>query len=165
MGDNYITTERLNDSNVLFVKICKNCGTESNDGLDGNDCDCGSPNFVLIDANPINYFNRYTQKQKDELIKEALQLSDEEYVELKNKWFEVNESLAETEMYKRYEDGKETLAIPKPVIKNTPKCPTCNSTNVAKISTAKKAFGFAAVGIFSSNFGKTMECKNCGYKF
>lgn len=48
---------------------------------------------------------------------------------------------------------------------NTPKCPTCGSTNVSKISTAKKAFGFAAVGVFSSNFGKTMKCKNCGHKW
>ena len=48
---------------------------------------------------------------------------------------------------------------------NTPKCPTCGSTNVEKISTTKKAFGFVAVGVFSSNFGKTMECKNCGYKW
>lgn len=49
----------------------------------------------------------------------------------------------------------------KPVIK----CPTCGSTNVSKISTAKKAVGFATVGVFSSNFGKTMECKKCGYKW
>lgn len=48
---------------------------------------------------------------------------------------------------------------------NTPKCPTCGSTNVNKISTAKKAAGFLAVGVFSSNLGKTMECKNCGYKW
>ena len=49
--------------------------------------------------------------------------------------------------------------------KNIPKCPTCGSTNVNKISSVKKATGFFAVGIFSSNFGKTMECKNCGYKW
>lgn len=48
---------------------------------------------------------------------------------------------------------------------NKPKCPTCGSTNISKISTGKKAIGFAAVGVFSSNFGKTMECKNCGYKW
>ena len=48
---------------------------------------------------------------------------------------------------------------------NVPKCPTCGSTNVSKISTAKKAAGFITVGVFSSNFGKTMECKNCGYKW
>ena len=48
---------------------------------------------------------------------------------------------------------------------NVPKCPTCGSTNVEKISTAQKAFGFALVGLFSSNLGKTMHCKNCGYKW
>ena len=48
---------------------------------------------------------------------------------------------------------------------NIPKCPTCGSTNVEKISTTKKAIGFVAVGVFSSNFGKTMHCKNCGYKW
>ena len=48
---------------------------------------------------------------------------------------------------------------------NIPKCPTCGSTNICKISTSKKALGFVTVGIFSSNFGKTMECKQCGYKW
>ena len=47
----------------------------------------------------------------------------------------------------------------------SPRCPTCGSTNVSKISSGKKAFGFAVVGFFSSNFGKIMECKNCGYKW
>lgn len=48
---------------------------------------------------------------------------------------------------------------------NIPKCPTCGSTNVNKISATKKALGFITVGVFSSNLGKTMECKNCGYKW
>lgn len=48
---------------------------------------------------------------------------------------------------------------------NVPKCPTCGSTNVNKISGAKKAAGFITVGVFSSNFGKSMECKSCGYKW
>lgn len=53
----------------------------------------------------------------------------------------------------------------KPKESNKPKCPTCGSINIQKISTGKKAIGFVAVGVFSSNFGKTMECKNCGYKW
>lgn len=48
---------------------------------------------------------------------------------------------------------------------NVPKCPTCGSTNVHPISTAKKAFGFALVGLFSSNLGKSYECENCKYKW
>ena len=48
---------------------------------------------------------------------------------------------------------------------NVPRCPTCGSTNVHPISTAKKAFGFALVGLFSSNLGKSYECENCKYKW
>ena len=48
---------------------------------------------------------------------------------------------------------------------NTPKCPTCGSINVKPISATKKATGFVLAGVFSSNFGKSYECKNCGYKW
>lgn len=48
---------------------------------------------------------------------------------------------------------------------NIPKCPTCGSTNIEKISLSKKAIGGAMFGLFSSNVRKTMYCKNCGYKW
>ena len=48
---------------------------------------------------------------------------------------------------------------------NTPKCPTCGSTNVHPISTAKKATGFVLAGVFNSSFGKSYECENCKYKW
>lgn len=48
---------------------------------------------------------------------------------------------------------------------NIPKCPTCGSTNIQKISVGKKAFGGAVFGIFSSDIRNTMHCKNCGYKW
>lgn len=49
---------------------------------------------------------------------------------------------------------------------NTPRCPTCGSTNVEKISGVSK-FGKAALfGIFSvGTLTKTFRCKNCGMKF
>lgn len=48
---------------------------------------------------------------------------------------------------------------------NKPKCPTCGSLNVEKISTGKKVFGVAMFGLFSSDVRNTMHCKNCGYKW
>lgn len=48
---------------------------------------------------------------------------------------------------------------------NQPKCPTCGSTNVEKISVTKKAFGSAMFGIFSSDVRNSMHCKNCGAKW
>lgn len=46
-----------------------------------------------------------------------------------------------------------------------PKCPTCGSTSVEKISLTQKAVGGALFGLFSSNVRNTMHCKNCGYKW
>lgn len=48
---------------------------------------------------------------------------------------------------------------------NKPKCPTCGSTNVEKISFGKKAVGGALFGLLSSDVRKSMHCKNCGYKW
>lgn len=70
------------------------------------------------------------------------------------------ELLGENEYFAR-----EVGFVEQPTPQNIPRCPTCGSTNVEKISTAQKAFGFALVGLFSSNLGKTMHCKNCGYKW
>lgn len=48
---------------------------------------------------------------------------------------------------------------------NTPKCPTCGSTNIKKISATKRWVGTGLFGIASSDMGKTMQCENCGYKW
>lgn len=103
-----------------------------------------------------------------------------------------NEELIDNEIYKKWNDNKrnEYMRKYKPMYEtkpssvtvnklsvpiqykqditqqqNIPTCPTCGSTNVHPISTAKKATGFVLAGVFSSNFGKTMHCKQCGYKW
>lgn len=72
------------------------------------------------------------------------------------------------DMYRCRENKEKLLqqaSLDKQIESNKPKCPTCGSTKVKKISTASKAVGFALVGIFSSNLGKQMQCENCGYKW
>ena len=46
-----------------------------------------------------------------------------------------------------------------------PKCPTCGSTNIQKISGTKRWLSTGLFGIASSDVGKSMVCKNCGYKW
>lgn len=46
-----------------------------------------------------------------------------------------------------------------------PTCPTCGSTNIEKISAAKKVGGSLLFGIFSSDIRNSMHCKDCGYKW
>lgn len=48
---------------------------------------------------------------------------------------------------------------------NKPHCPTCNSTNVKKISGLSKAGSVAMWGIFSQKVKKQMHCNNCGYEW
>lgn len=46
-----------------------------------------------------------------------------------------------------------------------PKCPTCGSTNVEKISTINRAVSIGVAGLASDKIGKQFCCKNCGYKW
>lgn len=48
---------------------------------------------------------------------------------------------------------------------NVPKCPTCGSTNIKKISGTKRWVGTGLFGLASSDLGKTMQCNSCGYKW
>lgn len=49
---------------------------------------------------------------------------------------------------------------------NKPKCPICQSTNLSKITTAKKVMKIAAFGIFGmGDNGKTWKCNSCGSRF
>lgn len=46
-----------------------------------------------------------------------------------------------------------------------PKCPTCGSTNIKKISTASKVAGAAMFGLFSKTARSQFCCNSCGYKW
>lgn len=48
---------------------------------------------------------------------------------------------------------------------NAPKCPTCNSTNISRISGTHRVVSTGLLGLASSDIGKTMCCKSCGYKW
>ena len=48
---------------------------------------------------------------------------------------------------------------------NTPKCPTCQSTNIQKIGKLEHAASVGVFGLFSKKINKTFECNNCGYSW
>lgn len=53
-----------------------------------------------------------------------------------------------------------------PLTHNLPKCPTCGSANVHKISGVSKAASGALFGVFSLGYiSKTFQCDNCGYQW
>lgn len=67
--------------------------------------------------------------------------------------------------YTSFHNEKPITTISSPQTQNIPKCPTCGSTNISKISDTKRFVTTGLFGLASSNIGKTMECKNCGYKW
>lgn len=48
---------------------------------------------------------------------------------------------------------------------NQPHCPTCGSTDIQKISGTKRWLSTGLFGLASSDIGKSMCCKKCGYKW
>lgn len=126
--------------------ICKFCGSILNDtGM----------TYAEYESQSTTLYNQMSEKRKNIHFVEAMRkLKETDPVKY--------EIAMQRHMAKLNED-KQTQAID--CSAGQPKCPTCGSTNINKISSGKKAIGFLTVGVFSSNFGKTMECKNCGYKW
>ena len=48
---------------------------------------------------------------------------------------------------------------------NKPKCPTCSSINLKKISSTSKVINTAVFGFFGTKRYKTFHCNNCGYEW
>ena len=49
--------------------------------------------------------------------------------------------------------------------KNIPKCPTCQSTDIKKVSTASKAGSVFMWGLLSQKVKKQWHCNNCDYEW
>ena len=143
---------------MSFYKYCPKCGdiTFINDVTNCNFCN--EPYIVTDYEWILNDGGRGVTKRKEifEKYVKPNPLFDEE---LYNKRIALEKKQEEISSYRLRMEKQQTQRA------NIPKCPTCGSTNVEKISTAQKAFGFALVGLFSSNLGKTMHCRNCGYKW
>lgn len=48
---------------------------------------------------------------------------------------------------------------------NIPKCPTCGSTRIKKLSMTRRVVSVGMLGMASRSAMKTFACKNCGYKW
>lgn len=55
--------------------------------------------------------------------------------------------------------------VPQPTQKPTISCPYCKSTNVGRISTARRMASTAMVGLASKKIGKQWHCNNCKSDF
>ena len=164
-----------------YIKCCSVCGcTLLNEHRKFTTCtDCAIPNEIFSGKTTT-----YTSKHPKEYYEE---LSLKNY-DTKDKWKEVfietelsNEPTFSHERYlislknqkerdKRIEERKNQPAY-SPEINtytpeiNIPKCPTCQSTNIKKISSTKRAVHGIAFGLLSKTAKSQFECLNCKYKW
>ena len=140
---------------TIYVKCCPKCGFIGL-GVFSNCRYCETP--YIVTEHDLCENSDDNGNLKPEIRKAIF----EKYIKDNPMYSEVAAKQREEKEYRNM------LNLPssyKPKESMFPKCPTCGSTNVQPISTTKKATGFILAGIFSSNFGKSYECKDCKYKW
>lgn len=131
-------------------KFCKNC-YENNEGSffpflhdDTSVCPvCHSEGLIDSALTGKEIITLWDETHNDKFVKAMDDLKRNDIIEFESRMMQFK---------KQKED-------------NIPKCPTCGSSNIEKISLGKKAVRGALFGLFSSDVRKTMLCKNCGAKW
>ena len=130
-------------------KYCKICGFVDGEGNIDVCPICKSTDWEdadLITLKEISQDRQFLEAMIDLKKKDPI-----EY-QLKMSQFKANLKQQEQAEKSRVED-------------NTLRCPTCNSTNVKKISATSKVIGASMFGLFSKTARSQFKCEQCGYKW
>lgn len=148
---------------ALFMYMCKNCGITlfyTKEEVQTAKCDCENTDYVCLDVNPVEYSNM-SQTEKDNLVKRKLNLSQSQFAEISEEWKKIRAEV-DREYYKKRLEQRNTKHS---ISQNIPKCPTCGSTNIKRITTANRAVSVLTLGILSGKIGKNYECLDCKAKW
>lgn len=107
--------------------------------------------------NKLLFLYIYQNKTDDaiRLIKENTNCDDENIDQIINLFYQKYNAMARS-------SSNNTIAQE---WQNKPKCPTCSSTNLKKISTTSKVVNTAVFGLFGTRRFKQFHCNNCGYEW
>lgn len=141
----------------MKVKYCPKCKEYYGGGVfnipESNKCFyCKQPLTTELNIEKEEFNVLYKISSDDTFLQAMIKLKESDPIEYQLKLSQFKANTSTQEQNKKQAD-------------NLPKCPTCNSTNIEKISIGKKAVGGFMFGLFSSDVRKTMHCKNCGYKW
>ena len=125
-----------------MVRLCLNCGDMRKTENKNCVC-CGSSNTTEIDelknVTVGDYINICEISKDGNFIYQMLKLKSENPIEYELKMQQFKQ------------------------VSNVPKCPHCQSTNIAKISGTERAASIIGLGVFSKKINKSFKCNNCGY--
>lgn len=146
-----------------MICYCKKCGRilQNNWGDENYKCDCCKtimlpvPKEYLLEGFDIAFKDKETENL---LIKELVKTSPEfdQYLFDHRDEILVKQSV---EFNAKMAHGKAILEEQSRVSK----CPTCQSTNIRKISGLESGASIAMFGLFSRKINKTFKCNSCGY--
>ncbi|MCM1330917.1 MAG: hypothetical protein NC253_15970 [Ruminococcus sp.] len=126
------------------MKQCPTCGSKYPD--DFNTCNaCDVPLIEHQIAKEIHYYGIQNKKLQKKYPKECQIVA-----EARKKVEERRQNTLNSVSVTISQSAMPTQPKPNSIQpeQNIPKCPTCGSTNVNKISYGKKAIGFLAVGVY-----------------
>ena len=107
-----------------------------------------------LDQDGIEFIQKLTNSSYDDVIKIWCELKKDYGSKKTNPFFP---DLTPQQIAQANAQAQELL--------NKPKCPTCGSTRVKKISTTSKVAGVAMFGLFSKTARSQFKCEQCGYKW
>jgi len=133
---------------------CPECGKEISDRAE-KCINCGFPLTPVATINNQSFeiswlkSNEVSQIEKIKIIREKTNIGLKEAIDFIDT-YKPNDIVSKQQMQKQA---------------NIPHCPTCGSTNIQKISGTKRWLSTGLFGLASSDIGKSMCCKKCGYKW
>ena len=150
------------------MKYCLNCGRNLFD--DDKECDkCHNTNFIKdFEFEKIKLeLSECSNFKRKQLLKNVIYKSIYDNIINKPKeLYNCSTHQVTNESNEEYFERINKHTIQQPTRQpNTPHCPTCGSTNIQKISDTKRWLTTGLFGLASSDVGKTMVCKKCGYKW
>ncbi|MGN1136013.1 MAG: hypothetical protein ACI4SF_07320 [Oscillospiraceae bacterium] len=124
-------------------------------------CDfCGYEHFTEFSFEDVNDDN-WAKKENEQARQNQASLYGNPEFSLRH----YNKRLKEEQRRKDHSFYLNQQRAKNPPSGNVPKCPTCGSTNVDKISTLNRAVSIGFLGLASDKIGKQFSCKDCGYKW
>ena len=138
--------------------ICINCGFPIQEDDSVNMCLINNQKIDLSEELELITKTDYMQGLRNLRDKTGLGLADE--VVLADIIKQTNSIPKE---YKSSDRDKYKQELAKNEKRSIPQCPTCQSTDIYKMSGLETGASVAVLGIFSRKINKTFKCKHCGY--
>lgn len=160
----------ITDNSKLMIceECCKQQGRlwrpwiqgDGNGELTHNCSNCGKP---MIETNLISREVKIISKISTDwnFYQAMMDLKDKDIIEFNLKLSQFENQIQQNRVVKQQQNN----TVQQQQENNVPKCPTCGSQNIRKISTSAKIGGAMMFGLLSKTAKSQFKCDDCGCKW